>query len=95
MIPEDVLQVTQPAGGARGPGGHGRTGRRAYGSGCCAASAQVAEEAAARAVQTPPNPAERPGSRRPRRARYASGRSCVTPEEKVVLGKGSEGRRAS
>lgn len=38
-----------------------------------------------RPLTVPPHP----GLRRPLRARYAPGRSCLTPEEKVVLGKGS------
>lgn len=40
-------------------------------------------------MQTPQNTKSR-SSWRPQRARYASGRSCMTPEEKVVLGKGRE-----
>lgn len=55
-----------------------------------AARTQVAKKAAARAAETPQNHTEPWGSGRPRRARYASGRSRLTPEGKVVLGKGSE-----
>lgn len=46
-----------------------------------------------RAAAAPGDRPEPRSSRRPRRARYASGRAGLTPEEKVVLGKGSEETR--
>ena len=55
-----------------------------------AARSQVAKKVATRAVEAPQNHTEPWDSGRPRRARYASGRSRLTPEGKVVLGKGSE-----
>lgn len=65
------------------------------------ASTQAINKAAAKAVETtplPPIPAKHGAFRRSGcslRARYALGQSCLTPEEKVVLGKGSKEKRAS
>lgn len=85
-------------------------GQRArLGPGCCAgltllellwtASTHVSNKAAAKAVETllslPPKHGTSRRSGCSQRARYALGQSCLTPEEKVVLGKGSKKKRAS
>lgn len=89
-------QVTEPAGGARGPEAKARARPRcgAYTPGASVNGGHTTgQESRARAVETPQKHAASRSLERPLRTRYASGRSCLTPEEKVVLGKGSKERR--